>query len=449
MIARRHHGWFHIGLRRRLDRRLGDSFDRLGLGRRGLRGNLRRRLGWLLGDSFDRRQRHGLRGEHRRRVIGRHEDLRLVRRQNDDQSRAAGHDLLLVGHQHARHIGLEAHLLDRSLHVLELVQDRLAERLGPVELRVHAGENIGIVQQADDARVPVRIRLQLGLLGQLAEEAVGRDDLDREGRALQDQDQQRIRIERDRSDQNVELLRSEKIRLRRDFPGCWLLGRRYRLLRCGLGGDLPGGWLLGRCCRLLCCGPARRDGWGRLLPARFDVRVGDCNKQCPSSHRPAPGSKAFPPPCHRCPLCGQNLISLRYAISERAARLRSSRSSTKVPRIRLLHADINYHLAASGPVSGVGELSASVPPEFHLELGQRVAQLGNPHRTLRVGRALPAPKGFNPYGVVLAHGTEALVRSRQALDRQLVLRKALDDVCRWPGHRLRPDLLGDEHTLDR
>ena len=100
-------------------------------------------------------------------------------------------------------------MLDRSLDVLELVQHRLAERLGPVELRVHAGENIGIVEQADDARVPVRIRLQLGLLGQLAEEPVGRDDLDRERRALQDQDQQRIRIERDRGDQNVELLRSE------------------------------------------------------------------------------------------------------------------------------------------------------------------------------------------------------------------------------------------------
>ena len=108
-------------------------------------------------------------------------------------------------------------MLDRSLDLLELVQHRLAERFGPVELRVHGGENIGIVEQADDARVPVRIRLQLGLLRQLAEEAVGRDDLDRERRALQDQDQQRIGIKRDRGDQNVELLRSEESRLRRNL----------------------------------------------------------------------------------------------------------------------------------------------------------------------------------------------------------------------------------------
>ena len=110
-------------------------------------------------------------------------------------------------------------MLDRSLDILELVQHRLPERLGPVELLVHAGENIGIVEQADDARVPVRIRLQIGLLGQLAQEPVGGDDLDRERRALQNQDQQRIRIERDRRHQDVELLRSEEAGLGRDVPG--------------------------------------------------------------------------------------------------------------------------------------------------------------------------------------------------------------------------------------
>ena len=157
-------------------------------------------------------------------------------------------------------------MLDRSLDVVELVQHRLAERLGPVELLVHAGDDIRIVEQADDARVPVRIRLQLGLLGQLAEEPVGRDDLDRERRALQDQDQQRIRIERDRGDQNVELLRSEEIRLGRDLPGCWLLGRCCRLLRCGLGRDLPGGWLLGCCCRLLRCGLGGATAGGGSCP---------------------------------------------------------------------------------------------------------------------------------------------------------------------------------------
>ena len=127
--------------------------------------------------------------------------------------------------------------------------------------------NLRIVEQADDARVPVGIRLQLGLLGQLAQEPVGRDDVDRVRRALQDQDQQRIRIERDRGDQNVELLRSEEARL---------------------GRDLPGGWLLGRCCRLLRCGLGRRAGWGRLLRLRFDVRVADptINAQAANDSRP-------------------------------------------------------------------------------------------------------------------------------------------------------------------
>ena len=140
-------------------------------------------------------------------------------------------------------------MLDRSLDILELVQDRLAERLGPVELLVHAADELWIVQQADDARVPVGIRLQLGLLGQLAQEPVGGDDLDRERRALQNQDQQRIRIERDGRDQDVELLWSEET---------------------GLGRDVPGGWRFGRCRRLLRCGRGRRAGWGLLrLNCRF------------------------------------------------------------------------------------------------------------------------------------------------------------------------------------
>ena len=184
-------------------------------------------------------------------------------------------------------------MLDRTLDVVELVQDGFAERRGPVELVVHAGNDLRIVQQADHARVPVGIGLQLGLLRQLAQEPAGRDDVDREGRALQHQDQQRIGIERDRGHQDVELLRSEEIRLGRDVSGGWLLGSCRGLLRCGLGRDVPGGRLLSCCRRLLRCG----------LCVRLEVRPADGNDQCRGGYRPVPRSRDLPPPCHRCPLC--------------------------------------------------------------------------------------------------------------------------------------------------
>jgi len=179
-------------------------------------------------------------------------------------------------------------LLNRALDVVELVQDGFAEGRGPVELIVHAGDDLRIVQQADDARVPAGIRLHLGLLGQLAQEPVGRDDIDRERRALQDQDQQRIGIERDRGDQNVELLRRKQIRPGRDLVGRWLLGCRFRRLRRGLG---------------------QRVGRGRLLRLQFDVRVADANQHCPGGHRQPPTNRLLPP-SHRCPPFGQRFVRL-------------------------------------------------------------------------------------------------------------------------------------------
>ena len=66
---------------------------------------------------------------------------------------------------------------------------------------------------------------------------------------MQDQDQERIRIKRDRGNQNVELLRSEEEPSPQESRGR-RLGGCYRLLRCGLG-------------------------WGRLLRLSGDVRPAD------------------------------------------------------------------------------------------------------------------------------------------------------------------------------
>ena len=88
---------------------------------------------------------------------------------------------------------------------------------------------------------------------------------------------------------------------------------------------------------------------------------------------------------------------------------------------------------AKVPVLGLifPPLNRGVPEEGIAMYGDRLKYV-----VTGLGVEQMTPEGFNAHGVVLAHGTEALVRSHQALDRQLVLRKAFDDVCRWPGHRL-------------
>jgi hypothetical protein len=119
---------------------------------------------------------------------------------------------------------------------------------------------------------------------------MGRDHVDRERRALEDQHQQRIGIERDRGDQNVELLRRKEIRLGGDFVG-------RRLLACY--------------CRLLRCGP----GCGRLLRLGRNARTANHNKYGASERRQPLPSRSLPP-FHRCPPCGQRfgeLITLRSA----------------------------------------------------------------------------------------------------------------------------------------
>ena len=241
---------------------------------------------------------------------------------------------------------------------------------------------------------------------------------------------------------------SEEIRLGLGVPGGWLLGSCRRLLRCGLGRGVSGGWLLSCRCRLLRCG----------LCLRLEVRPADGNDQYrggvpPRSERwLSPRSERWLSPRSEKqePPTTMSSLSPRSTAPFRARRLGTLRSRARRLATRLFHAVSDCHRGARGPPSaGSTSLLRQHLQNFHFELGQRKAQLGDPHHTLRVARALPSPQGINPDGIVLGtwhRSSRSFAPSARSPARGP---KALDDVCRWPGHRLRPDLLGDEHTLDR
>ena len=123
--------------------------------------------------------------------------------------------------ERARRLHLGADLLHRGLHVRQPVDHGRADRLGPVQVVVHHLQHGRVVQQPDGAGVPARVRLQRRVLGPLLEEAGRLHDLDRQGRGLEDQRQERVGVEGHPDDQGVDLVRG---------GGCWRLGGRGRRL---------------------------------------------------------------------------------------------------------------------------------------------------------------------------------------------------------------------------
>ena len=135
----------------------------------------------------------------------------------DDDVLAAVVDLgrhlhLVVGPDDAVGHRLRAQLLDGVQNVFLLVDDGLAEELRPLKVVAHHLDELGIVQQRDDAAVPCGLGLQVLLGLGVLEEAFGLDDLQRIERGSRDQRHELVRIECDARHEDVEFLGRQRLR---------------------------------------------------------------------------------------------------------------------------------------------------------------------------------------------------------------------------------------------
>ena len=202
----------------------------------------------------------------RRRDEGRPVHDRRVVLRNVDHLRIRGHDLddLLLLHDRllrrrlegARLVGALAHALHGRHHLGLLAEERVAEILRPVEVLGHPAQQVGKVSEPGHARIPGLLResvfqgLALQARIRLAP-AIGLNQLERIGCGDQHLRDERIRVERDRRDQRVEIgpgqhparrrargvLGDRLKRLHRDQEGCdtgeQSPGHRDSLLRHG------------------------------------------------------------------------------------------------------------------------------------------------------------------------------------------------------------------------
>ena len=163
-----------------------------------------------------------------RRVVWDVDHIRLSRHDADD-FRFADHLLLRRVDQRAGGLGAGAETLDRLHDVGGLLRERLAHLARPLEIIVQPLQDLEIVGEGLHALVPgavLDLRTVAGCFPQLA----GREhDVRRRGCRGQDQRDQRIRIQRNRSEQLFQVLGGAQSRQRHG-------GRR----RGGVGGCLRG-----------------------------------------------------------------------------------------------------------------------------------------------------------------------------------------------------------------
>lgn len=149
--------------------------------------------------------RPGCAPEHERRIIGRHVNVSRARRVDIKEASVIDDLLLCRCDQIAGGAGETAQSLNRGHHVSGLHSIGLAERCGPVKLVGHHGEHGGIVRHRFHAHVPVSgVNICAGAIG--AHFAGGFVNLFGKSCGQQNLSQQRIRIERNGSDQILQLL---------------------------------------------------------------------------------------------------------------------------------------------------------------------------------------------------------------------------------------------------
>jgi hypothetical protein len=161
------------------------------------------------------------------RAVGRNiHDLRVGRRDRDCIL-LDGDLLLVVRLQRPVRHRRRPRLLDCLHHVGLLREDGLAELVGPLQVLIHAVQHVWKLEQHEYARVPLRIRLRLGLAVVLAQEPGRLHNVRPRSGGRQNVSDQRIRIQRDRRHELLQFCRAELDRRRR-VPRRRGLGRRPR-----------------------------------------------------------------------------------------------------------------------------------------------------------------------------------------------------------------------------
>src|SRR6185503_15995979 len=147
-----------------------------------------------------------------RRVVLRHVDHLRIGRNDLDDLLLDFEDLLAVALQVAGRLRLAAKGLHRVEYRLLVGDHGLAKLRSPVEVGTHLLDDFGIVDQRLDRVIPAIVDRHLGILFSFLEKTVGLDDLQRIGRRREDDRHQIVGVQRDRTDQLVELLRRRGLR---------------------------------------------------------------------------------------------------------------------------------------------------------------------------------------------------------------------------------------------
>ena len=137
-------------------------------------------------------------------LVIRHVNYFFIGRCDLDNAIVVGDGLAFVGFEITGSISAIAKRFDSRQNVRLLVDNGFAEPPGPVDFLVHHVDDFGIVQQCDHRLVPGLIRLERAVLSEFVEETRRLHDFQRIGRRRQDNCQQIVWIQCDRTNQVLE-----------------------------------------------------------------------------------------------------------------------------------------------------------------------------------------------------------------------------------------------------
>lgn len=162
-----------------------------------------------------------------------HDNARVIRGNIHNRRIRRNHlNRLLIHHDRLLVVGLEnsvghrrcADSLYRLQHVGLLVEHGLAKFIRPIKVLIHSVQHVRELQQHEHARIPLRIRLRFGLATILMKESRGLNHIQPRRRCRQDVGNERIRIERDRRYELIQIGRAHfDRRSRRRAARSWCL----------------------------------------------------------------------------------------------------------------------------------------------------------------------------------------------------------------------------------